>query len=506
MVRSKPPNQNLVHKAASEPRIVSINKERAARCATFSYFLSYFWPQVSNDEFQGNWHIDLLCAELTKLAEGVAAGEPRKYDLIINIPPGTTKSITCSIMFPVWCWTRWPWMRFIVSSYSSMLSLEHAEASRDLVRSDKFKRIYPELAIKTDKDTKSNFQMVYKRNGKTVIGGNRYSTSVGGTLTGFHGHFLIVDDPLNPSQAVSDTELRSANRWMDQTLSTRKVDKAVTPTILIMQRLHQDDPTGHILDKKKENIRHICLPGEIRTYGKQVKPVELTQYYVDGLLDPNRMNWKVMDDMRADLGQYGYAGQVGQSPTPPGGGMFKVDMFLYVDRMPADVNVGQCVRYWDKAGTAGGGSYTVGCKMYKTKDGKYIITDIVRGQWSSDKRERVIRATAEADGSEVRIFHEQEPGSGGKDSAAATTRNLAGFVAKADRPTGDKVSRADPYSVQVNEGNVLLLRGAWNRDFIEEHGYFPFSTHKDQVDAASGAFSKLAVKKLARNLLATGRS
>jgi len=475
-------------------------------------FIQYFWDEVSTDKFKPNWHIGYLCKELEEIAKQVAKDLPKKYDLIINIPPGTTKTITCSIMFPVWCWTRWHWMRFITASYSAALSLESAEYSRDLVRSDKFKVVYPELDIKEDKDTKSNFKTVKKEQvfpgqpPRIIQGGNRYSTSVGGTLTGFHGHILIIDDPLNPEQAASEKELANANRWMEQTLSTRKVDKANTPTILIMQRLHQDDPSGHILAKKKKNIKHISLPGEIRNYREQLKPIEKASKYKNDLLDPVRMNWKVLEDMEADLGQYGFAGQVGQKPTPPGGGMFKVDHFNIITTLPAPVNFVQTVRYWDKAGSEGGGAYTVGVKISKLLDDhhtgvpRFIIEDVRRGQWASEARERIIKNTALADGATVQIGVEQEPGSGGKESAEATIRNLAGFSCYADRPTGDKVFRADPYSVQVNNGNIMLLHGDWNHEFIEEHRNFPFSTYKDQVDAGAGAFNRLTTRRIARRV------
>ena len=494
-------------KALFKKAILYPDAVKAERCRrSFYHFITEFWDCISSDEFKTNWHIPYLCSELTRLAERVANKLPKRHDLIINIPPGTTKSITCSIMFPVWCWLNWSWMRFIVASYSGALSLEHAEYSRDLIRSEKFKRLFPELDIKQDKDTKSNFRIVkHRSSGIVEIGGNRYSTSVGGTLTGFHGHILIVDDPLDPNRAVSETELKSANRWIDQTLSTRKVDKAVTPTILIMQRLHQNDPSGHILAKKKKNVRHICLPCEIRNYGKYLRPKELAEFYTDGLLDPIRMPWEILEEMEADLGQYGYAGQGGQNPVPPGGGMFKVDHFQIIDTMPALVNIIQTIRYWDNAGTKDAGAFSVGCKMHKLQNGKYLIPDVKRGQWASDEREKIKRETAEADGSSCVVYSEQEPGSSGKDMANATIRNLAGFMAFADRPTGDKVYRADPYSVQVNNGNVLLLRGDWNHDFIEEHRNFPYSTYKDQVDGASGAFGKLAAKKLVRSLLSGRR-
>jgi len=510
MARGKEPKQIRALKAVQFP--TTIKAERCRR--SYFHFMQEFWGEVSSDPPQWNWHIEYLAEQLSQIAQDVADKKVKKHDLIINIPPGTTKSISCSIMFPPWCWTKWPWMRFIVSSYSGALSLEHAEYSRDLIRSDKYKRLFPEIGIKQDKDTKSNFRIQrtvmkkvrgedgkFHNVSKIEPGGNRYSTSVGGTLTGFHGHILLVDDPLDPNRAISPVELASANRWLDQTLSTRKVDKAITPTILIMQRLHQDDPTGHILAKNKKNVFHICLPGEIYSpkYRERVRPVDFVRKYKDGLLDPGRMSRSVLAEMEVDLGQYGYAGQVGQHPTPPGGGMFKVDHFQVVDSASAVVGkVENTVRYWDKAGTAEGGTYTVGVKMSKivsSKGNKYLIHDVKRGQWASNEREDIIKETAEADGRGVYVWAEQEPGSGGKDSINATIQNLDGFVVKADLPVGNKVYRADPYSVQVNNGNVYLLRADWNGPFKDEHGFFPFSTYKDQVDASAGAYSKLIQKK-----------
>ncbi len=508
ITRTKYPKQVVAEKVINNPFLAI----RALNHRRFFNFFKFFWPEYSSEELKLNWHIELLCDELQEMAERIANQEEKKYDLIVNIPPGTTKTAICSILFPAWCWTRWHWMRIIALSYSASLALESAEYSRDIIRSDRFKAVYPELEIKEDKDTKSNFRVVKKvhlpgRASRILHGGNRFSTSVGGSLTGFHGHILIVDDPLNPEQAISETELRNANRWMTQTLTTRKVDKAKTPTVLIMQRLHENDPSGHLLSKKKEKVKHICLPGELDGFKEMVKPVELVDKYVDGLLDPIRLTRSSLKELEQDLGQYGYAGQVGQSPTRPTGGMFQTDMFNIVETMPPAVSIERIVRYWDKAGTAeqakttkdGGPAYTVGTKMAKIKGiNRFIVMDVKRGRWASNDRENIIRATAEADGRGVEVYHEQEPGSGGKESAEATTSNLAGFVVRADRPVGDKIYRADPYSVQVNDGNVSLLRAPWNETFVGEHKLFPLSRFKDQVDSAAGAFSKLVSKKVAR--------
>ena len=494
-----------IKKAMARPDII---KAESCRRSLF-YFIRTFWDVVSVDKPIWNWHIPYLCGHLMKAAYRVGNHLPNEHDIIINIPPGTTKSITCSVMFPVWCWINWYWMRFITSSYSSALSLELAEHSREIVRSARFKRLFPDIIIKQDKDTKSNFRLQkleFDEKGGTKLvrlGGNRYSTSVGGTVTGFHGHILITDDPLDPNRAVSEVEVANANRFMDQTLPTRKSDKKTAVSILIQQRLGQFDPSGHLLSKSKDKkLFHISLPGEIRKFKEQLHPKELAQYYIDDLLDPNRMPWSVLKGMEIDLGQYGYSGQVGQFPVPPSGGMFQPDQMPILPRQSARA-VGRPIRYWDKAGGSApkpgkklGGAYTAGVKMVKLENGRYCILDVQRKRLQTHERERLIQQTAENDGTDTIIYMEQEPGSSGVDSVKSSISGLDGYSAHADRPTGDKVHRADPFSVQVNMGNVELLQGPWNQDFIEELRYFPVSTYKDQVDAASGAYTKLKKPKV----------
>jgi len=160
-----------------------------------------------------------------------------------------------------------------------------------------------------------------------------------------------------------------------------------------------------------------------------------------------------------------------------------------VDAIPAGLQT--IVRYWDKAGSESRGCYTAGVKIGRLADKRYIVLDVVRGQWGAVEREKIIRQTAELDGKAVKVWIEQEPGSGGKESAEATIRNLAGYTCKADRPTGDKVTRAEPYAVQVEAGNVLVMRSHWTQAFIDEHKTFPGGEYKDQIDAVSGGFNKL---------------
>lgn len=496
---SKEREKEILTQAISDPR----SAIRALVLGDLYYFMQYFWSEYSPKAFVPNWHVEEICKELQVMAIRVGNGEPKLYDLIINVPPGTTKTATVSIFFPLWCWARWYWMRFITASYTHTLSLESAEYSREIVRSVKWKAIFPEIEVKEDKDTKSNFRVVKKEwvhrgyAPRVLHGGNRFSTSVNGTVTGFHADIKIIDDPIDPNGVASELELRKTNRWCDTTLPSRSVNKTTSITIIVMQRLHQEDPTGHLL-KVWKKVKHICLPGEIKNFAKNVSPPELIKKYSkDGLLDSNRLTWDNLNEF-ATFGQYTYSSQIGQDPVPLGGGMFKTDNIKVVTQAPEAHQILRVVRYWDKAGTEGGdGAFSVGVKIALMKDKTFLVLDVKRGRWGTDKRERLIKEHAQSDGRKCYIGIEQEPGSGGKESAESTLKNLAGYMAFKDRPTGDKAFRADPFSVQVNLGNVSILHGEWNKEYIEELKNFPNSTYKDQTDASSGGFAFLTRKKKA---------
>lgn len=446
---------------------------------SFFHFLKEYWSTFIPEPMVLNWHIKYLCDELQFVAERVFQGLPKKHDLIINISPGSTKSSIASVAFPAWNLTRMKTTRNICGSFTQPLALDLGRKSRDIVLSEKFKAMYPEITIRPDQNSKGHWAI--------IGGGARYSCTVGGSVTGMHGHFLIVDDPMDPKGSRSDEEIATANTWMSETLPSRKVDKRVSVTILIMQRLNQNDPTGHILEKNKGNIRKICLPAEETP---DICPPELKKYYVGGLMDPVRLNREVLAEAKTDLGTYGYAGQYLQSPIPIGGGMFLTDKLVIGHMPPAFWK--RIVRYWDKAGSHGKGAFTVGVKMGLDLQGNIWVLDVVRGQWGTHDRERKIKETADRDGAGVLIGVEQEPGSAGLESAENTIKRLMGYRVIKDPATGDKVLRADPFSTQVNAGVVRLAPGGWNKEYVEEMKYFPASRYKDQIDGSSGAFKLLS--------------
>jgi predicted phage terminase large subunit-like protein len=451
---------------------------------SFYDFVLEFWGTIIAEKLQMNWHIKYLCGQLQEVAERVFKGLPRLNDLVINVPPGTSKSSLCSQMFPAWVWTRMPGAKFICVSYAHQVALKDSLKTRDILQSELYKRCFPDIELRADENMKELFSNTQK--------GFRLSAGIGGAVTGYHGHFLIIDDPINPEEAHSEIELRSVNRWMETTIPSRKVDKEVTVTILIQQRLHQSDPTGEMLEKSKGvGVRHICLPGELT---EDVAPKELAAFYKDGLLDPVRLSRETLETMRRDLGDYGYASQVCQMPVPPGGGMFKVNELRIVDE--PEVKMVRKARSWDKAASTDAGAYSVGVLMGVDVNGNYWVLDIVRGRWSPTKREMKIKFTAEMDGVEIPILLELEGGSGGKESGESTIRNLAGYRVIAQHPTGDKETRAYPFSSQVGGGNVYVLKRGWTRDYTEELRFFPRGKYKDQIDSSSQAFNFLSKKRI----------
>lgn len=477
-------------KVSEDNLIASICRE------SFYEFVREFWETVIPEKPVWNWHIKYLCDEIQKVAERVFAGKPKLYDLIINVSPGSTKSSVASVFLPAWIWTRMPTAGFIGGSYTHELALDLGLKSRDVVMSDNYMRIFPGVRIRSDAKAKSQFYNTRR--------GTRIAVGVGGSITGKHADFIVIDDPLDPKGALSEVTLKTANEWMGATLGQRKKDKNITPTILIMQRLHQNDCTAHMVEKAKEarriarksgdkdaklKLKHICLPAELTD---DVKPKRVRKFYKKGLMDPVRLSMDVLNAAKAD-GSYVYAGQFLQTPVPAGGGMFQTDKIRIEDKAPEKMKM--VVRFWDKAATLGGrGAFTVGLKMGVDRTGRFWIMACERDRLDSGAREKLILRTARLDTVGVVIGVEQEPGSGGKESAERTVRMLAGFRVKIDKPSGSDASkelRADPFSVQVNDGNVSMVRGNWNLAYLDELKFFPNSRYKDQVDGSSGAFNRL---------------
>lgn len=464
---------------------VSADKFVSEMCRKSYYqFFLEFWSVISEEKLVASWYIKLLCDELQEVSERVFANQEKDHDILWNCPPGTSKSSCVSVLWQPWIWTRMANARFISGSHSERLALDLARKSRDVVTSEKYQRLFPEIQLREDQNAKSHFV--------NTRGGMRYAVGVGGSVTGQHAHFIAVDDPIDPQGALSDIILAEANHWMNEVISRRKVSLVLTPMITIMQRLHQDDPSGNQLTKKKK-IRLFCVPCDTSW---DIKPEYLKQYYSNGLLDPIRLPQAALDEAHDDLLDVGYACQYGQRPIPRGGAMFNCDKFSIGTVAPRKWKK-KPIRYWDKATIAGGGAFSVGVLGAMDMFGYFWILDVKRGQWNSGERERIILETADMDGSDVTIWQEQEPAGSGKEVAedAVARYTLEGYRAHADKVTGSKELRAELLSQYVNSGKVFLLEASWNKNFLNEFQFFPRSKYKDQVDATSGCFSRMVRKK-----------
>lgn len=460
---------------------IALFREKCKR--SYYFFYKEFWDVVNKEPLVEAKHLKVLCWEAEQVVRRIVAREPKKYDLMINVPPGTSKSNTFSILLEPWSWILDPTLQIITASHSNSLSLSLATKSRDILQCEKFKKYFPEIVLRRDLNAKGWFT--------NTSGGYRYSCTPGISPTGRHAHLIVVDDPVDPERVSSDAERDAVNNWFKTTLPTRVVDKEISAMILVMQRLNENDPCGFLLSEqgKTERFRHVCLPGKI---SENVKPEEYRDIYTDDLLDPIRLNQDVLDTLKVNLGIYNYAGQIEQVPVPMTGGLFLEEKLQIVKSLPD--RIVRVVRSWDKAGTEGGGCNSAGIKMAELANGTYIVLDSIFGQWRAERREEIIKQTAELDGRSVKVIIEQEPGSGGKESAESTVKNLRGFSVTVDRPVGDKVMRAEPFATQANIGNVFLLEGAWNKQYKDEIKMFPRGKYKDQVDASSQAFAHLAGK------------
>lgn len=456
-------------------------RERAEATETMSLneFVRGAWHVLEPGKFLSNWHIDAICDHL----EACARFEVKK--LLVNIPPRCSKSLTCAVFFPAWLWTRRPEERMMFSSYSHDLAQRDSVKTRDLIQSNWYQERWGHVfKLKGDVNAKERFE--------TDKTGFRVASTVGGRNTGEGASFVVADDPHKVLEAESEALRSSVVRWWTESMPSRFNDPDRTAWIVIMQRVHQSDLSGELLAREL-GYEHLCLPARYEPGdSKRATSIGFTDpRTTEGeLLWPERLGESLLDDLENTLGEYAFAGQFQQRPAPRSGGMFHPENIVVEEVAPSDIT--RKVRFWDKAASEGTSScWTVGVLMGVAKGGRFWVLDVARVRAATDKRDAVIRQTAELDGIGVEQVAEFEGGSGGKDAALAFIRMLAGFKCATVHPTGSKEVRAQPFASQVNGGNVSAVKGAWNAAYFDEIGLFPASKYKDQVDASSGAFGRL---------------
>lgn len=320
---------------------------------------------------------------------------------------------------------------------------------------------------------------------------------------------LIIDDPVR-SRADANSQVYRDKlwNWYKDDLYTRLEPGA--RLVLIQTRWHEDDLAGRILEEEaEEGWEVIRMPALAETQAQRDEWADRHHRplgepdpigRIPGApLNPERFDLADIEQQRRIMGR-SFQALMQQSPTELEGGMFRLDDWIEVNRdeLPPMVSM---VRSWDKAATQDGGKRTAGVLMGRSAQGLYFILDVVKGHWASAEREQIMMETADNDAATWRNRHiivEQEPGSGGKDSAELSLINLSMYVAEAKRVTGDKETRAEPFAAAVGNGLVYVVRGQWTKDYKLEHASFPSGAYSDQVDASSGAYNWLAEQPLFR--------
>jgi predicted phage terminase large subunit-like protein len=452
-------------------------RRREARRSMLA-FTTYTKP-----DYETNWHHEVLCDHLDKLF----TGEIRR--LMVFMPQRQGKSELVSRRFPAYVFGRLPKASVMGCSYGADLSSRMNRDVQRIIDAPEYLRLFPETKL-YGKNVRAMADGSYLRNSDIFeivdyLGVYR-SAGVGGGITGMGFDFGIIDDPVkDPKDAESEVVRESLWEWYTGAFWTRQAPDA--RILLTMTRWHEDDLAGRLLemaksDPKADQWTVLKLPGVCED-----ETPEYEQRRLGEALWPKRNDLPYYAAMKAHNARQ-YEAMSQQNPTAREGQMFKVGKFEIVDAAPRQA---RRVRYWDKAATSGGGDWTAGVRIAEA-DGIYYVEDVRRGQWSTDERDGEIKLTAQTDGVDVRIGGEQEPGASGKDMKLSFIRLLAGYSVTCEPASGSKEVRADPFSSQVNAGNVRLVKGDWNKAFIEELRPFPQGKHDDQIDGASGAFNLLA--------------
>lgn len=455
-----------------------------------------------NKSYQWYAYLRILADLLTK----ILTGEIKR--LIVFMPPRHGKSELISRLFTAYYLLKHPERWVGICSYGGGLS-------------NSFSRVARSNYAKGGGLLHPNSQAVSLW--ETLNGGGLWAAGVGGSITGMGAHLVVLDDPVKNAEEAASPAIQLRNQaWYGSTLYTRlEPDAAI---VLVMTRWSDADLGSYILELEELEPEgwHVVL------FPAVAEELHLAELYdsrpawldtchlvpdyreVGQPLSPERYPLEKLTQIQSKVGEYYWRSLYQQQPAQQMGAQFKRAWFEIHDQMPKRQGASYTMaRYWDKAGTADGGAYTVGVLMARMawhENGKalelFYVCDMIMGQWDEADREAHIKQASHMDlvewvdayDAEYTVYVEQEPGSGGKESAKNTIKNMAGFAVEADRPTGDKKLRARPLEAQAKVGQVKLVRGKWNSLWLFHMSRFPHGQVKDVTDASSGAFNKLALE------------
>uniref|UniRef100_A0A6H1ZER7 Putative terminase n=1 Tax=viral metagenome TaxID=1070528 RepID=A0A6H1ZER7_9ZZZZ len=496
-------------------QIVAEKEERQQARRSFLKYCQYVDPK-----FETPAHVRLVAAHLQEVCRYLETGGKEGIGrLMILMPPRHGKTEPASKKFPSFVLGRMPDARIILTSYGADLATRNSRDVRETVISQRYQAIFGErsslnepVILSSDSRSSSSWDLAQPHRGGVTAAG------VGGGITGLGANLLVIDDPFkNREEAESEGRRELVDDWYKSSAHTRLESTAAI--IVFHTRWHPDDLAGQLIKRMVEDPRAdqwkiIFLPAlALGDYpaSEEAQREKMREGIYIPLVDPlgrrpgealwiERYDTAWLEEKKSNIGIYDFEALYQQMPYLREGGFFKREWFTIVDEGPG-AKVTARVRYWDKAATQGGGARTSGVRMSKGKDNFYYVEHVANAQFSSFQREEMMARIGMQDYEEYgpfEIWHPQDPGSAGLDSARATNVKMAeaGLRSRFEPVTGDKETRAGPVSSAAEGGKIRLVRSAWNEAFLDELISFPKGRFKDQVDAFASAFSKVADKRL----------
>lgn len=458
---------------------------RALYRSDLSSFIRKTFEIVSpGEEFKHNWHIELIA----KYLQACKDGDIKR--LIINIPPRHLKSISVTVAFTTWLMGHDPTCKILSASYSQSLSIKHSLDARAVIENPFYKFLFPDTELIRDQNTKSKFM--------TTQRGFRFATSVGGTITGEGGDFLIVDDPQNVKHAYSELFRENAKIWFDQAFTTRLNDKKQGCIIVVMQRLHEDDLTGHLL--KKGGWEHLKLP-VIAEEDQEFNIKDFKKLRKEGdLLHPEALDQDDINNTKIELGSYGFAGQYQQNPMAAGGNIIKLEWIKTYRELPPEYKTYSWS--WDTAIKVGQeNDFSVGLLWAECNNGYYLI-DFYKNKLEYPELRKMVNTLYNKHKSAEVLIEDKASGQQIlQDFKRESNLPVIAMMPGKDMPS-NKVERMNLISRLFEAGKVFLPQDApWLSDVIQEFISFPSGRHDDICDAMTQYLARrLSSKSKAPNI------
>jgi predicted phage terminase large subunit-like protein len=450
----------------------------ALRQYLYAFILRCFQHLYPHTPFQPHWYIEVIAAKL----EACLQGKIRR--LIINIPPRHLKSLCASIALVAWLLGRDPAAQVMCVSYAQDLSDKLARDCRSVMTSDWYKSLFPGTRLSTQRP--SIQELI------TASQGFRFATSVGGVLTGRGANIIIIDDPLKPDEALSDTLRKGVNEWYDNTLYSRLNDKLNGRIILIMQRLHENDLVGHVLEQEDWDVLRfpaIAEEDEVHLVETPFGPRRFTRRAGE-VLHPDREPREVLDNIRRTLGEYHWPGQYQQAPAPAGGGLVKEVWFGIYEPRDLPERFDMVVQSWDTANKVSELSDFSVCTTWGIRGQKIYLLHVLRKRMEYPDLKRAVQAQAHAYGGTVVLIEDRASGT---QLVQELVREGLHMV-KACKPEHDKVMRFHAQTAMIENGFVFLPREApWRAEYLHEITIFPKTKHDDQADSTSQALAWISL-------------